>query len=1156
MDSPPKRMTRARAAAKASDAAAKSTKIVTAAAKARSLSKATASTKSTAAKRKTRADENDDGDDALRVSAARRTTRTGPRKAPGNEESNTVAVVGPSSNTSTCRGGAKKLAADSSNDNAGSSRLRGRPKKAPLQEPEPIAKRPTRTRAGNDTKEAQEEAKATMKKSVKFQGAGKENLGLASKAKGAASMGGLRGRPARRGAATMPKPQPKTSPQDADTGPKKPLSPKKVTQMPISRDEECSDDELAGGDEIKPLIKASVKPSAYAPINQKSLDATSSQQEDNAMTDVEELVAPPETTTLTSPPRRPPTSPTKESLTSPAKRPGGKVQLPGSLLKPRALPSEDQHNQSSLLHSPAKRPPSPIKGSKFPSMTAGTPLHGQPPLKSSLLQSPAKRAMPGFRPVTEELNGKNAILTRTPRMQPIVASCSSVSTSGLPSQLLLAEEFHEGETGDIGDDPFTSLADSPRFPGRMSAVLPRHADPLINADDIEDEEEDEKVYPIGRSAPEEMAEADSYEYVRNDQVVTELFEIDREISEDGAMVLGEETAGHIGKPEIQISNAAITATPATKRGARFQLRGSVLDPCRDFASDFESEDDLSPLKQLPAHHSRLDRRSTNGRDTAHAAPRDSRRSTLGLTSLTEKFGAWASASPTKMTKDQSSVVGGTHDDNITSSTAVLEMTLQSEVSPMKNSFFEDEILVHTDLESPRQLTESEIGQRTNDDAVTMEDIAMTNEDIALAAEANNMSLMPQNVDDDREIQHAEEALSEASQEYGDENQLPEDTVLPSARYFTPVTPTRPSQQKKPYFTTTKVPLKPADDSEPSPSKKRSFSAKSVGHLPRSATVISYSPTKGKKRASILPAYDPFSTPAKGDLWSSVGTPGKTPCRDINPGLLRGAVVFVDVHTTEGADASGIFVELLNQMGAKCVKTWNWNPSGSLTSEGALSSKVGITHVVFKDGGKRTMEKVRESNGVVHCVGVSWVLDCERENEWLEESPYYIDTTFIPRGGARRRKSMEPKAIANLNGTIISGTNNPPKTPNTPRNRRESTMWMHTPSDQGDLDDEDLEWSCALLTPVPKTPAPEAIAKYAAELPETPTSEDLSGITSPSKQSFLTRTCPPKESKYRELGKGILSREKDEQVMLRLMAARRKSLQFAPKVGSPLAKTWE
>ncbi|EFY86341.1 hypothetical protein MAC_07645 [Metarhizium acridum CQMa 102] len=1156
MDSPPKRMTRARAAAKASEVAARSTKIVTAAAKARSLSKATASTKSTAAKRKTRADETDDGDDALGVSAARRTTRTGPRKAPDNEESNTVAIMAPSSSTSTCRGGAKKLAADSANDNAGSSRLRGRPRKAPLQEPAPIAKRSTRTCAGTDTKEAQEEAKVTMKKSVKFQGAGKENLSRASKAKGVGSIGGLRGRPARRGTATMPKSQPKTFPKDSDTGPKKPLSPKKVTQMPVSRDKECSDDELAGGDEFRPLTKSSVKPSVHAPINQKSLNATSSQQEDNAMTDVEELVAPPETTALTSPPRRPPISPTKDSLMSPAKRPGGKVQLPGSLLKPRAVPSGDQHNQSSLLQSPAKRPPSPIKGSKFPSMVAGTPLHGQPPPKSSLLQSPAKRAMPGLRPVTEESNGKNAILTRTPRMQPIVASSSSVSTSGLPSQLLLAEEFHDGETGNFGDDPFTSQADSPRFPGRMSAVLPRHADPLINEDDAEDKEDDEKLSSMGRSAPEEVAEADSYEYARKDQVVTELLETSRGISEDEAMVLGEETSGQIGEPEILISNAASTATPATKRGAIFQLLGSVLDPCRDFASEFESEDDLSPLKQLPKQHSRLDRRSTNGRDSIHATRRDSRRSTLGLTSLTEKFGAWASASPTKIATDQSSVARDTHDDNITSSTAAPDTTLQSGVSPMKNSFFEDEILVHADLESPHQHTQSEIGQRTNDDFVTMEDIVMTNEDVALAAEANNMSLISQNVDDDREAQHAEEALSEASQEYGDENQLPEDTVLPSARYFAPVTPTRPSQQKKPYFTTTKVPLKPADDSEPSPSKKRSFSAKSVGHLPRSATVISFSPTKGKKRASILPAYDPFSTPSKGDLWSSVGTPGKTPCRDINPGLLRGAVVLVDVHTTEGADASGIFIELLNQMGAKCVKTWNWNPSGSLTSEGASSSKVGITHVVFKDGGKRTMEKVRESNGVVHCVGVSWVLDCERENEWLEESPYYIDTTFIPRGGARRRKSMEPKAIANLNGTIVSGSNNPSKTPNTPRNRRESTLWMHTPSDQGDLDDEDLEWSCALLTPVPKTPAPEAIAKYAAELPETPSTEDLSGITSPSKQSFLTRTCPPKESKYRELGKGILSREKDEQVMLRLVAARRKSLQFAPKVGSPLAKTWE
>ena len=103
------------------------------------------------------------------------------------------------------------------------------------------------------------------------------------------------------------------------------------------------------------------------------------------------------------------------------------------------------------------------------------------------------------------------------------------------------------------------------------------------------------------------------------------------------------------------------------------------------------------------------------------------------------------------------------------------------------------------------------------------------------------------------------------------------------------------------------------------------------------------------------------------------------------------MVYVDVHTTEGADASGIFVDLLTQMGARCVRHWNWNPraSSSLPRDAAFDydaaieeareastpgGKIGITHVVFKDGGKRTLEKVRDSKGVVLCVGVGWVLE--------------------------------------------------------------------------------------------------------------------------------------------------------------------------------------
>lgn len=191
--------------------------------------------------------------------------------------------------------------------------------------------------------------------------------------------------------------------------------------------------------------------------------------------------------------------------------------------------------------------------------------------------------------------------------------------------------------------------------------------------------------------------------------------------------------------------------------------------------------------------------------------------------------------------------------------------------------------------------------------------------------------------------------------------------------------------------------------------------------------------------------------------------------------------------------------------------------------------------------------------------------CERENEWLEEAPFYIDTKVVPRGGARRRKSMEPKALANMNGTLVSSPVKGSRTPSTPitsKNRRESATWMYTPSEQADDDldeEEDHDWSNLMLTPVPKTPAPDAVARYAANLePGTPSDdeEDDDLDYSPTKENLLTRTCPPKQNPFREMGAGILSKDKDEQVLMRLMAARRKSLQFAPKIGSPLARAWQ
>ncbi|KAL2439135.1 hypothetical protein ABEF95_016123 [Exophiala dermatitidis] len=170
-----------------------------------------------------------------------------------------------------------------------------------------------------------------------------------------------------------------------------------------------------------------------------------------------------------------------------------------------------------------------------------------------------------------------------------------------------------------------------------------------------------------------------------------------------------------------------------------------------------------------------------------------------------------------------------------------------------------------------------------------------------------------------------------------------------------------------------------------------------------------------KSASAAPAAAKTTQTDDRELLKTVGE-GK---------ILSGAVVHYDIHTTEGQDASGVFVELLTAMGARCVKEWKWNPragagvrasmpaSASLEHAGHGPTSTGVTHVVYKDGGKRTLEKVRSANGSVLCVGVGWVLDCYREGKWLDEAAYAVDSSVLPRGGSRRRKSMEPRMLQQL-----------------------------------------------------------------------------------------------------------------------------------------------
>jgi len=117
-----------------------------------------------------------------------------------------------------------------------------------------------------------------------------------------------------------------------------------------------------------------------------------------------------------------------------------------------------------------------------------------------------------------------------------------------------------------------------------------------------------------------------------------------------------------------------------------------------------------------------------------------------------------------------------------------------------------------------------------------------------------------------------------------------------------------------------------------------------------------------------------------------------------PGILSGVIAFVDVKTADGDDASAPFVESLKSLGAKVVKQWAWN--------GEELDKVGITHVIFKQGGPRTLSKVKMAKGSVKCVGLGWVARfftffkfglkarSEAINERVDETPYQVE---IPTG---------------------------------------------------------------------------------------------------------------------------------------------------------------
>ena len=180
--------------------------------------------------------------------------------------------------------------------------------------------------------------------------------------------------------------------------------------------------------------------------------------------------------------------------------------------------------------------------------------------------------------------------------------------------------------------------------------------------------------------------------------------------------------------------------------------------------------------------------------------------------------------------------------------------------------------------------------------------------------------------------------------------------------------------------------------------------------------------------------------------------------------------------------------------------------------------------------------------------------CEREDKWLDEADYAIDTSIIPRGGSRRRKSMEPRALANLNGNLIPASLETPAKVSAANEMSPTKEFLifDTPASRRDTfiierqASQEQEPNVAPATPVPASAQDDVL-------------EDGSAWGSPTTPYYLSkgaelvqRTCPPKRMGFPVSGE--IDDQPDETVRRRLLEARRKSMQWASRIRSPLGRT--
>jgi len=147
--------------------------------------------------------------------------------------------------------------------------------------------------------------------------------------------------------------------------------------------------------------------------------------------------------------------------------------------------------------------------------------------------------------------------------------------------------------------------------------------------------------------------------------------------------------------------------------------------------------------------------------------------------------------------------------------------------------------------------------------------------------------------------------------------------------------------------------------------------------------------------------------------------------------------------------------------------------------------------------------------------------------------------------------MEPRVLSNVNGNLVPLESS--------FSKQLTPEWSPTK--------EFLNLASAPASPAVDERGPETSPQAQIEGPETPLKPesyplpDSPSLNSPTTPYYLSKgaqlvqqTCPPKQTMERLFPvSGRIEDQPDESVRQRLLLARRKSLQWAPRVNSPLGR---